>query len=149
MSSITPANALSNAVTSDYNSLLGAANGANSTSFNSIFSQAMSAAKTPGQKAQVDFAEAQMSNLNILYSMADPSSSDVNNFSSLASLAASLGGGSSPASIPAWETDLANLLGPNSSAAQALSIDQQASLVSQSLLNNDLSSLGSSINSLF
>ncbi len=149
MSSITPTNALSNAVTSDYNSLLGAANGANSTSFNSIFSQAMNAATTPGQKAQVDFAEAQMSNLNILYSMADPSSSDSDNFSSLASLAASLGGGSSPASIPSWETDLANLLGPNSDAAKALSVDQQASLLSQSMLNGDLNSLGSSVNSLF
>jgi hypothetical protein len=148
MSSITPTNALSNAVTSDYNSLLGAATGANSTSFNSIFSQAMSAATTPGQKAQVDFAEAQMSNLNILSAMADPSSSDTDDFSSLASLAASLGGGSSPAAIPSWETDLANLLGPNSDAAQALSVDQQASLASQSLLNNDLNSLGSSIDSV-
>jgi hypothetical protein len=148
MSSITPTNALSNAVTSDYNSLLGAANGADSTSFNSIFSQAMSEAKTPGQKAQVDFAETQLSDLNVLSSMSDPSSSS-SDLTSLASLASLLGGNSSSSTTPAWETDLVNLLGPNSSAAQALSIDQQASLASQSLLNNDLSSLGSSINSLF
>jgi hypothetical protein len=148
MSSITPTNALSNAVTSDYNSLLGAANGADSTSFNSIFSQAMSAATTPGQKAQVDFAETQMSDLNVLSSMSDPSSSS-DDLTSLASLASLIGGNWSSSTVPDWETDLANLLGPSSSAAQALSIDQQASLASQSLLNDDLNSLGSGINSLF
>jgi hypothetical protein len=146
MSSISNTNPVSNALASDYSSLLGAASGA-ATDFNSLFSQAMSAAKTPAQKAQVDFAQVQYSDLNVLSSMADPSSS-ATDFSSIASLASVLGGNSSPFSIPNWETDLANLLGPSSTAAQALNLDQQASLFSQSLFNNDLSSLGSSINSL-
>ena len=146
MSSISSTNAVSNALSSDYSSLLGSVGGS-STDFSSLFSQAMSAATTPGQKAQVDFAEAQYSDLNTLYSMADPSSSS-DDFSSLASLASILGGNTSPFSIPAWETDLANLLGPNSTAAQALSTGQQASLLSQSLLNGDLNSLGSSVDSL-
>jgi hypothetical protein len=146
MSSISSTNPVSSAFTTDYNSLMGAVSGG-SADFSSLFSQAMSAATTPGQKAQVDFAEAQYSDLNVLSSMADPSSSS-DNFSSLASIASLLGGNTSSSSIPAWETDLANLLGPNSSAAQALSVDQQASLLSQSMLNGDLSSLGSSVNSL-
>jgi len=146
MSSISSTNPVSNALASDYSSLLGAFGGS-STDFSSLFSQAMSAAKTPQQKAQVDFAEAQYSELNVLSSMADPSSSSTD-LSSIASLASILGDNNTPFSIPTWETDLANLLGPNSAAAQALNADQQASLLSQSLLNGDLNSLGSSINSL-
>lgn len=146
MNSISSTNPVSNALASDYSSLLGAASGS-STDFSSLFSQAMSAAKTPTQKAQVDFAEAQYSDLNVLSSMADPSSSSTNP-SSIASLAFILGSNNSPFSIPAWETDLANLLGPNSAAAQALNVDQQASLLSQSILNGGVSSLGSSVNSL-
>jgi hypothetical protein len=146
MSSISNTNPVSNVLANDYSSLLGAASGG-ITDFNSLFSQAMNAAKTPAQKAQVDFAQVQYSDLNVLSSMADPSSGSTD-FSSIASLASILGGNSSPFSIPTWETDLANLLGPSSTAAQALNLDQQASLFSQSLFNNDLSSLGSSINSL-
>jgi hypothetical protein len=146
MNSISSTNPVSNALASDYSSLLGAASGS-STDFSSLFSQAMSAAKTPTQKAQVDFAEAQYSDLNVLSSMADPSSSSTDP-SSIASLAFILGNNNPPFSIPAWETDLANLLGPNSAAAQALNVDQQASLLSQSILNGGLSSLGSSVNSL-
>jgi len=146
MSSISNTNPVSNALAGDYSSLLGAASGT-STDFNSLFSQAMSAAKTPAQKAQVDFAQVQYSDLNVLSSMDDPSSS-ATDFSSIASLASILGGNSSPFSTPTWETDLANLLGPSSTAAQALNLDQQASLFSQSLFNNGLSSLGSSVNSL-
>jgi hypothetical protein len=147
MSSISSTNSVSNALASDYSSLLGAVGGS-STNFSSLFSQAMSVATTPAQQAQVDFAEAEYSNLNTLYSMGDTSSSSSSDLSSLASLASILGGNSSSSSIPAWETDLANLLGPNSTAAQALSTDQQASLLSQSLLNGDLNSLGSSVDSL-
>ena len=146
MSSISSTNGVSSAFNSDYSSLLGAISGG-STDMSSLFSQAMSAAKTPGQKAQVDFAETQYSDLNVLSSMADPSSSS-DNLSSIASLASLLGGNSSSNSIPAWETDLANLLGPNSSAAQALNTYQQASLLSQSMLSGDLSSLGSTVNSI-
>jgi hypothetical protein len=146
MSSISNTNSVSNALAGDYSSLLGTANGG-VTDFNSLFSQAMSAAKTPAQKAQVDFAQVQYSDLNVFSSMADPSSS-ATDFSSIASLASILGGNSLPFSIPTWETDLANLLGPSSTAAQALNLDQQASLFSQSQFNNDLSSLGSSVNSL-
>jgi hypothetical protein len=146
MSSFFPTNPVSSALASDYSSLLGAASGS-STDFSSLFGQAMNAAKTPTQKAQVDFVEAQYSDLNVLSSMADPSSASTD-FSSIASLAFILGDTNSPSSIPAWETDLANLLGPNSTAAQALNLDQQASLLSQSILNGGLSSLGSSIDSL-
>ncbi len=146
MNSISSTNPVSNALSGDYSSLLGAFR-ADSTDFSSLFSQAMSAAKTPQQKAQVDFAEAQYSDLNVLSSMAVPSSGS-SNLSSIASLASILGGDSSLFSIPAWETDLANLLGPNSAAAQALNVDQQASLLSQSLLNGDLNSLGSGVDSL-
>lgn len=146
MSSIFSSNPVSNALSGDYSSLLGAAGGS-SADFSSLFSQAMSAAKTPSQKAQVDFAEAQYSDLNVLSSMADPSSGSTG-LSSIASLAFILGDTNSPSSIPAWETDLANLLGPNSAAAQALNVDQQASLLSQSILNGDLNSLGSSVDSL-
>jgi hypothetical protein len=146
MSSISSTNPVSSALASDYSSLLGAVGGS-STDFSSLFSQAMSAATTPSQQAQVDFEEAEYSNLNTLYSMSDTSSSSFSDLSSLASFASILGGDSS-SSIPAWETDLANLLGPNSTAAQALSTDQQASLLSQSLLNGDLNSLGSSVDSL-
>ncbi len=146
MSSIFSTNPVSGVLAGDYSSLLGAAGGS-STDFSSLFSQAMNAAKTPTQKAQVDFAETQYSDLNVLSSMADPSSS-ATNLSSIASLAFILGDTTSPSSIPAWETDLANLLGPNSTAAQALNVGQQASLLSQSILNGDLSSLGSSVNSL-
>jgi hypothetical protein len=141
MSSISSTNPVSNALASDYSSLLSAA-GSSSSDFSSLFSQAMSAATTPQQQAQVDFDAAEYSNLNTLSSMADPSSGS-DDLSSIASLASILGGNSSSSTIPAWETDLANLLGPNSSAAQALSTQQQASLLSQSLLNGDLSSLGS------
>jgi hypothetical protein len=146
MNSISSANSASNAFVSDYSALLGSVGGS-AAQFSSLFSQAMSAATTPGQKAQVDFAEVQFSNLNTLEAMADPSSSSTD-LSSIASLASILGGNNSPFTIPAWETNLANLLGPNSTAAQALSLDQKASLLSQSMLNSNLSSLGSSINSL-
>jgi hypothetical protein len=147
MSSISSTNPVSNALANDYSSLAGAV-GDSSSDFSSLFSQAMSAAKTPTQQAQVDFEEAEYNNLNVLSSMADGSSSDSSDLSSLASLASILGGSPSTSSIPAWETDLANLLGPDSTAAQAVSADQQASLLSQSILNDDLSSLGSSVDSL-
>jgi hypothetical protein len=140
MNSISSTNPFSNALASDYSSLLSAAG--SSDNFSSLFSQAMSAATTPQQKAQVDFAETQYSNLNTLESMADPSSSS-DDLSSIASLASILGGNGPTPTIPAWETELANLLGPNSAAAQALSTQQQASLLAQSLLNGDLDSLGS------
>src|SRR5665213_486869 len=145
MSSIFSTNPVSSALTSDYSSLLGAASGS-STDFSSLFSQAMNAVTTPAQKAQVDFAEAQYSDLNVLSSMANPSSTSTD-LSSIASLAFILGDNNSPSSIPAWETDLANLLGPSSTAAQALNLDQQASLLSQSTFNGGLSSLGSGIDS--
>jgi hypothetical protein len=146
MSSVSSTNPVSNALSGDYSSLLGAVSGS-STDFSSLFSQAMNAATTPTQKAQVLFQETQYSNLNTLESMADPSSSS-DNLSSLAGLASLLGGNTSTSSIQPWETELANLLGPNSAAAQALNVDQQASLLSQSMLNGDLSSLGSSVDSL-
>jgi len=147
MSSISSTNALSNALSSDYSSLLSAAGGS-SVDSSSLFSQAMSAATTPTQKAEVDFAETQYSDLTTLSSMADPSSSSSDDFSSLASLASILGDNGSSSTIPAWETDLANLLGPNSDAAKALSVVQQSSLASQSIMNSDLSSLGSGVDSL-
>lgn len=147
MNTISSNNAVSNALNSDYSSLLGSYGA--STDFGSIFSQAMSAATTPAQKAQVDLAQVQYSDLNVLASMGD-GSSDGSDLSSLAGLASLLGGNDPFSAPPAWETQLASLLGPNSTAAQALSLDQQAALASQSLMNGDLSSLGSgsSIDSL-
>ncbi|HXL72397.1 MAG TPA: hypothetical protein VN963_02120 [bacterium] len=147
MSSISSTNPVSNALASDYSSLADAVAGS-SGDFSSLFSQAMSAATTPSQQAQVAFDETEYSNVNVLSSMADGSSSDSSDFSSLANLASLLGDNPTTPVIPAWETDLADLLGPSSTAAQALNLDQQASLLSQSMLNGDLNSLGSSIDSL-
>jgi hypothetical protein len=147
MDPISATNAFSSALNSDNNALFSAVGG--SSNFSSIFSQAMSAAKTPGQKAMVEYDQARFSDLNALYSMGDGSSDSSSNLSSFAGLASLMGSGSPFAAPPAWETQLASLLGPDSTAAQALNLDQQASLASQSLLNGGLSSLGSSIDSLF
>ncbi len=138
---------LTNVLNNGYSSLLGSYGA--SANFGSIFSQALTAAKTPAQKAEVAFAQVQYSDLNVLASM-DSGSSDSSNLSSLAGLASLLGGNDPFAAPPAWETQLASLLGPNSTAAQALNLDQQAALASQSLMNGNLSSLGSgsSVNSL-
>jgi len=118
---------------------------ASSVGFGSVFNQAMAQAKTPADQAKVAWAEAEYSNQMSLSSMfADPTSS-----SSLLGLASSLGGGNdSLFGLPSWAYQLEDLLGPNSTAAQAMSIDQQASLAAQSMLNQDLGSIGSSFNSL-
>ena len=147
MDPISATNAFSSVLNSDNNALFSAVSG--SSDFSSVFSQAMSAAKTPGQKAEVDFEQTQFSDLNALYSMGDGSSDSSSDLSSFAGLASLMGSDSPFAAPPDWETQLASLLGPNSTAAQALNLDQQASLDSQSLLNGGLSSLGSSIDSLF
>lgn len=139
MSSINPIN--TSIPLSDYSSLLGSSG--DSTSFDSIFTQAMSQATTPAQSAQIAMDETQYDDVNTLYSMAD-GSSDSSGIGGLGSLLGTDG----LFNTPAWETDLANLLGPNSAAAQALSLGQQASVASQSLLNGDLNSLGSDVNSL-
>lgn len=148
MNSITSTNSTSNSLSSDYSSLLSSAENG-SSNFGSIFSQAMTAAKTPAQKAEVNMAEVQYSDLNTLSEM-DDSSSDSSDMSSFASLA-SLIGGNDPfsSSVPSWETDLANLLGPDSDAAKALSAQQQASLALQSMFNGGLGTSGSAIDSLF
>jgi hypothetical protein len=113
--------------------------------FGSVFNQAMAQAKTPADQAKVAYAEAKFNNLMSLSSMfADPSSP-----SSLLGMGSSLSGAfGNPFALPSWAYQLEGLLGPNSLAAQAMSIDQQASLVSQSMLNQGLNSLGGSFNSM-
>ena len=144
MDSVSATNALSNAINSNYNSLIGSLGASNS--FGSVFSQALSQAKTPGQKAKLEFQQVQLSDLNTLFSMGSGDSSNLSSFAGLASL---LGNDNPFAAPPAWESTLADLLGPDSTAAQALSLDQQAALASQSLFNGGLSSLGGNVNSLF
>ena len=118
---------------------------ASSVGFGSVINQAMAQAKTPADKAKVAWAEAELSNQTALSSMfADPSSP-----SSLLGTAMDLSGASNdPFGLPSWAYDLERLLGPNSTAAQAMSIDQQASLAAQSLMNQDLNSLGGSVDSM-
>ena len=134
--------------TNSINSLLSAA-GANSGSslnaltgasdFGSIFSQAAAQAKTPADSAKIDWLQAEYSDLTTLFSMGDSSPS-----SSMAGLF-NLSGAFS---TPAWETDLERLLGQNSTIQQLVGIQNQASMITQSMLNNDLSSLGSNVNSV-
>lgn len=116
------------------------------TNFGSVFNQAMAQAKTPAQQAQVAWDQAQYNDQMALSSMfADPNSP-----SSLMSTAMDLSGASNNSfGLPSWAYTLEGLLGPNSTAAQAMSLNQQASLAAQSLLSQDLNSLGGSVNSLF
>jgi hypothetical protein len=129
----------------DYSSLLKAAAG--TTSFSSVLSQAMKAASNPQERAQVAFAQTQFSNLNTLFAMADPTTS----YSSGSALTgmASLFGNGGLFSLPSWASDVERLLGPDSLASQAISIDRQASIASQTLMNNALNSFGSGVDSLF
>jgi hypothetical protein len=128
----------------NYYSMLNSVMG--SSSFSSVLSQAAKAASTPQERAQVAFARTQWSNLNTLFTMADPSTS----YSSGSSLMgmASLFGGNDLFSLPSWADDVERLLGPDSTAAQAISIDRQASIASQSLINGLLNSSGSAVDSL-
>jgi len=134
---IDPFTSSGNSIPVSMNSLMGMGN------FSSVFSQAETQAKTPADQAKLDFIQTEYNNLNSLLSMG----SDASPLSIGSSMLGDLFN-SGATSVPSWETDLANLLGPNSVAQQALNVNQQASLAAQSLLNQDLGSLGNSDSSL-
>jgi hypothetical protein len=122
-----------------------------SPSFDSIFSQAMSQAQTPAQKAQVALQEVQYDNLNTLYDAVSGNSSDSLFGSSLGMLATDLG------SVSSQLSQLEQWLGIGSgstasSAPPALDMNTALSLEAQQLINNDIASFGtdgsSGINSL-
>jgi hypothetical protein len=129
----------------DYSSLLSALGG-DSLGSGGLFSQAMSQASTPRQKAQTAFLQVEYDNLNTLYNAvsggSDPLTGSMNDLmgldmgslsSQLRQLATLLGLPSNPAT-----TGTDNPLG--------LTENQIMGLQAQQLLNNDLASFGTDSN---
>lgn len=145
MVNLPPVNSSSGAL-SDLNSFFGAMGG-NGAAFGNVFSQALSQAKTPAQAAQIDWLQAEYSDLTDLANMGSGSSSGT-----LGGLGTGdLFGVGGALSLPSWTQDAANLLGGNSIAQQALSAQQMAAFQLQSQFNQSLAnfgSTGSSVDSL-
>lgn len=128
-------------------SLLGALGG--SSSFDSIYTQAMNQAKTPADKAKAAFLKVQFDNLNTLYSAVNGSNSsdslfggsDDSLFGSVSSLAMDLG--SVPAQVNQLEQQLGLTPSSTSSASSASNTNAALGLEAGMLLNNDLANFGS------
>ncbi len=137
---------------SSTDSLLSALGG--STSFDSIFTQAMNQAKTPAAKMQDALLEVQYNDLNALYNAVSGDSSDDSSdpllSSSTDSLALDLGSVSSQVSQLEQElgiTPSTSGTSSSSSASSASNMNAALGLQAQMLLNNDLANFGSSSDS--
>ena len=117
-----------------------------SVNFGSVLDQAMAQAKTPGDKAKVQWLQAEYSDQSVLSSMfSDPQTS----FLGLGM--SDLFGIGGPLGLPSWAYDVQRVMGSNSAVQQLMGINQQASQVIQSQFGNSVASLGlgGGINSLF
>jgi hypothetical protein len=119
-----------------------AAMGGNALAFGNSFSQAMSQAKTPGDKAKVAWLQAEYGVLTDLNNLGNGGSS----------LAGMMGLGSSDPGglfgMPSWASDVQRLMGSDSNVGQAITAQQQMAFALQSQLNQSLASFGSSGNSV-
>jgi hypothetical protein len=125
----------------DTNSLLNALGGSSST-FDSVFTQAMSQAKTPAEKMQDALLEVQYNNLNTLYNaVSGDDSSDNSLLSSTNSLAMDLG------SVSGQVTQLEQQLGLTPTATSTpqspSNMNAALGLEAQMLENQNLANFGS------
>jgi|GEM_PF-2046070 len=123
--------------------------GSGASSFDSIFSQAMSQATTPADKAKTAFQQVQFDNLNTLYSAVNGTNStdslfggsNDSLFGSVGSLAMDLG--SVPAQVNQLEQQLGLIPASGNQLSGALNTNQALSLEAQMLQNQNLASFGS------
>ncbi len=132
-----------NSITSANNtdSLLSALSGG-STSFDSIFSQAMSQAKTPGQKAQVALEGVEYNNLNTLYNAVSGNNSSDSLLSSTNSLAMDLG--SVAGQVSQLEQELGMTPTPTTTPQSPTDMNSALGLEAQMLENQNLANFGNS-----
>jgi hypothetical protein len=130
--------ALGSTPSPDFGSLFNALGG-NAIGFGSVFSQAMSQAKTPAQAAKIDWLQAEYSDLMDLSNIGSGSGSALGSFG-MGDLF-STGG---PFGLPAWATDAERLLGGDPNVQQLTSSYQQAAFALQSQFNQSLANFGSS-----
>lgn len=113
-----------------------------SSSFDSIFTQAMNQATTPAEKLEDAFLEVEYSDMNALYAAVsgdDTSTSSI--FGSIGSLASDLG--SASAQLSQLEQALGLSTSSSSSGTQpASNMGAALGLEAQQLMNNDLASFG-------
>lgn len=118
--------------------------GGNALAFGQTFTQAMNQAKTPADKAKVQWLQAEYGILT-----------DLNNLGNGGGVMGMMGLGGSLDSalfgVPSWASDVQRLLGSDSNVGQAITAQQQMAFAMQSAFNQNLASFGStgsSINSL-
>ena len=105
--------------------------------FGSVFDQALTQAKTSAQEAKVLWLQSQFAKQNILYGMfSDPKTS------LLGFGAGDLFGTGGLFGLPSWAYDLQRIMGDDPNIKNLMGLNMQAALLSQSLMNNSLGSLG-------
>ena len=119
-----------------------AAMGGNALAFGDTFSQALSQAKTPGDKAKVKWLQAEYGVLTDLQNLGNGGSS-----LGMLGLGASMDNGGL-FGMPSWASDVQRLLGSDSNVGQAISTEQQMAFALQNQFNQSLASFGSSGNSV-
>jgi hypothetical protein len=106
-------------------------------SFGSVFDQTLSQAKTSAQQAKVLWLQSQYSKQNILYGMFSNPKTSLLGFGG-----GNLFGTGGLFGLPSWAYDLQRIMGDDPNIKNLMGLNMQAAMLSQSLKNNSLGSLG-------
>jgi hypothetical protein len=105
--------------------------------FGSVFDQAMAQATTPGQKAEVLWAQAKFQNQMTLANMFSDPHDHISSFG-----LGDLFGTGGPLATPSWVYDAQRLMGDNEVVQQAVNLTQQFKFLAQSQFSHSLANLG-------
>jgi hypothetical protein len=122
---------------SSYSLMNNFSSSASPVSFGSVFDQALSQAKTSAQQAKVLWLQSQYTKQNILYGMFSNPKTSLLGFGG-----GDLFGTGGLFGLPSWAYDLQRIMGDDPNVKNLMGLSMQASLLSQSLKNNSLGSLG-------
>jgi hypothetical protein len=105
--------------------------------FGSVFDQALSQAKTSAQQAKVLWLQSQYTKQNILYGMFSNPKTSLLGFGG-----GDLFGTGGLFGLPSWAYDLQRIMGDDPNIKNLMGLNMQTALLSQSLKNGSLGSLG-------